>query len=195
MCAIAYLFVHLYSRKSWGLVFVSALFANLSSAVVLPWLAIMLLHINYKKVNRFLAIPLLSIMFVSIIFSLIEKIRFFIVGSIGHSGPEIIFQALMKMFSRNTIWISYLNGNYARCLVYLVLMGMIIFIIIDSWRKVDLPKRLPMFFLPFLLMFFVEGLGPISSLLACFLYFVYFSGWPFLEIFSARFTWFLNKKV
>jgi len=168
MCGMAYLFIFLFSygRRS-SFLFFSFLLINLSSGVALAWLAVIFL--NFKKTvgtSGFvkLVVFLAGLLFV---FSLIHKATFFLGG--GESGEE-------SFWVRNTFYVSYIAGDFARLFVYSTMAFLwlgIVMACLVSYGSVK-AREYVLYFLPFLLVLPFEGLGIMSFFIPFFFFYVGF---------------------
>lgn len=156
MCSISYLFICLYGdKRSYLKLLISMLLANLSSGVVLPW--VMIAFLNYRLLfsrYRFVR-PIAIVAIAALGFSVVHKIGFFF-GE-DSSGPSFM--------ERNTFYVSIVNEQYLRFVVYLTLFLAWLGIGLCKVRFWAFPDNLYLFYVPAFFTLFFEGLGLVSFLI------------------------------
>lgn len=174
--SITVLFFYINGENKKGLTFLfSALLSNLSSGVVLPYLALIFIYRRVIQINKSVLVFSFCILFGSIFGSLSHKISFFsnqdtykpkaelakIVNT--EEVKELLIDcgnnAFCNAASRNTIYISYITKRYDRALVY---VGLFFLYIGCWWYCLRNQKPLHWFFAFSLPGFFFEGLWVIS---------------------------------
>jgi hypothetical protein len=173
--AIGYLLLIFYTRRrSRMLLILSALFANLSSASVLLWL--IACGFNWSNLKRFkrTAIALTMLLCLSLSVSVMKKISFFQSYVEKHYGIEITitedendyretlmeFTTLIKAVTRKSTFIaSVRKEHYLRAGLYLAVFFGLIHCLMISFPTRRERTGIFWFFLPGMLVFFLEGLG------------------------------------
>lgn len=163
MCAIAYLFICLYgSERSYIRLGFSALLANLSSGVVLPWLIIaMLCRKRLARFYRFFNLIVL-VAIVLLAFSVVQKFDFFF-GSASQGG---------SLIERNTFSVSLANQQYLRLGLYTSLLLAWFLIVLNCFFSRQFRSTFSVFFLPIVVTPLLEGLGFVSFLIPICWYFM-----------------------
>jgi hypothetical protein len=163
MCAMAYLFICLYGdKKSYLLLIFSALLANLSSGVVVPW--VLIAFMNIKELSndyRFVRV-IAALVIIVLGFSIFQKIGFFFYESGGSGG----------FWERNTFWVSIKNEQYFRFLFYFLLVSIWFWITLCKIYFASFSMKMYSFYLPMIVTFFFEGLGLVSFIIPIFWFFV-----------------------
>ena len=135
---------------------VSSMFlANLSSGVVLPWLLITFMNIkNLSRRYEYIQVAATAIV-VLLGFSVSQKIGFFL--NEYSAGNTII--------GRSTFYVSFVNEQYARLALYIMLLLSWLIISLAKLRYKSFSMHLYSFYLPVIVTFFFEGLGLVSFLI------------------------------
>lgn len=168
MCGMAYLFIFLfsYSRRNF-LLFFSFLLVNLSSGVVLAWLAVVFFNLKKTVGSSGFVKLVVFLVGLSFVFSLMHKATFFL-GDAGAVGEPF--------WVRNTFYVSYVAGDFARLFVYstitLLWLG-VVMACLASYASVK-AKKYVLYFLPFSLVLPFEGLGIVSFFIPLFFFYVGF---------------------
>lgn len=180
---LLFLYIH-YPIKNKYAFLVSALFANLSSGVVLSWVALVCMYVKNLEVKRSIVVISFLVLSFCLCFSLGHKFFFFSgleavvisegegIASVSSIVPRLpVFECnslFCKAMARNTILISWFEGNMPRFLVYLGLFILYLAIAVYCFcRKIPSFK----FFAFAIPGFFFEGIWPISFVL-CSLIFI-----------------------
>jgi hypothetical protein len=155
MCGMFYLYMcFIDNRRSYFLYSFSGILASLSSGVLLPWIFINFMLI--KEVHRKFKYLLLVfvIVLIGFVMSAAHKIQHFFVES-GVSHDE-------SFLNNNTFYVSYIEGDYKRLIVYVTLSIGIWFLLIGSLslRRVD--KVFILFMLAAFPTIMFEGIGLVS---------------------------------
>ena len=159
MCAMAYLFICLYGvGKSYRKLTLSALLANLSSGVILPWILIVVAY-HRPMFRIYPAIRIVVIAAVALLtFSILQKLDFFfgLGGQLG--GGE-------SLLGRNTFAVSAQHEQYARLAVYIGLLLLWLYIMLLCTVQRRYREHFFWFMAPVGLLSLVEGLGFVSFLI------------------------------
>lgn len=155
---IGYLFAYLNFRNAgWGTLAISALFANLSSGSLLAWILIlglnarMILALVPRRIYRIALIAAAAVVAAGLANSIAHKLVYF-------SG------SFATAIARNTLIVSYQNGEIARLVIYAGLLAAVAAINLfnlagrASWRFAST-------YIVALTSFLFEGLGPVSFLM------------------------------
>lgn len=177
-CGVAYLYLYLFSNRSIILFTASIVFAQLSSSIVLMYLLVLAGHYiwqKFKMVHAPYFMGAMTFLSASIAISVIDKISFFNSaeparlsaenGDSGLSGDTFLIAV-----SRNTIFDSLTNSQPIRFAFYCALLLTLIYIIYTCYKRRNLV--LLFFFVPSLLTFMFEGLGPLSMIIVFLFYFI-----------------------
>ena len=169
---LLYFYISNSNKRGWPLIF-SALLANLSSGVVLPWLAAIALSWKSIKVKNRVQLICVLMLIISMSTSIIHKFSYFNhleVGAplVNETEADIVNvkfscsnSLFCKIISRNTIYVSYITKQYKRFVVYLGILAILLF----SWAFCLKNKmREHLFFAISLPGFFFEGLWALSFL-------------------------------
>ena len=155
-CAIAYLFILLFSSKrSSYLLWASALFANLSSGVVMGWLLIVLVN-RRELMQRFKLLWLLvAAMALSLSFSISQKLNFFSETAKTTDSAN----GAVEAFMRNTVIVSYQNQQYARLVTYCLAILLLFVIFLHGMMQARRSRSSLKFFVCSVPGLFMEGLS------------------------------------
>lgn len=166
-CAIGYLFIFLFiQRNRYGLLFISAVFANLSSGVVIIWLAIMAYNSRATIRRRKWLTVVFALMVGNFALQFVQKLDFFS----AQAGAES--SGLVHGITRNTLVTTITTGQWARAVFYLTLLALVAFILIVG-RSVGLTRPARAFYFFALPSFLFEGLGPLSYIVPITWFFLY----------------------
>ncbi|MGF1758897.1 hypothetical protein L4D76_13345 [Photobacterium sagamiensis] len=165
MCAMAYLFIIINSaNRKYFLLFMSVLLANLSSGIVLSWACIMFFNVKLVLSRYKIMIPISIVLFVGFVGSVSHKIQYMLSerGAEVNGGP----------IDRSTIVVSFVEGDYARFIIYLLLIATVYFVFQFKLKYAAVSSQLVLFFVPAVINIFFEGIGLISYLFVL-IWFVY----------------------
>lgn len=170
-CAIAYLFILVFSEKrnAW-LLCASAVLANLSSGVVVGWLLIAIINYKTLRAKHALISLLVPAMGLSLAFSLAQKVDFFSQTARETRSDNGFIEAL----TRNTFVVSYQNQQYARLAVYVIMVFLILLILGQALLSFHAGLRASLFYACAVPGFFLEGLSVMA--------FIFPVAWFFLGI-------------
>lgn len=158
MCSISYLYICLNSPKPrYALFLFSALLANLSSGVILPWILIVLLkgRVVYGQYKKSLIVFVFAA--AGFLVSVLHKIQHFFIKS-GVSHDE-------TFLSNNTFYVSVVFEQYDRLIIY-SLLAILLFLLMMIYLYYSSSRLYGMAFLlgalPTLLF---EGVGLVSFMI------------------------------
>jgi len=163
VASIGYLVLYIrYTDKSWYLA-LSLLLANLSSGAVLASMLIAgFIGPNYRK-NSYLLRAYAIVACASLVISLQDKVQGFLAGDAGYDSTIRGATGILALLSRSTIFISFSEGNIARGAIYISILAVALFAIIQAGRQIQYGAYLRIFILT-LPAFFLEGLGVLALL-------------------------------
>jgi len=162
MCSMGYLYLILFKGvKSYRLLFVSALLANLSSGIVLSWIGAVFFSLRHIVRQYIWLTPSIFILAVGFSMSVLHKIEFML----NSAGAEQNGGAV----ERSTIYVSFIHEQYARLTIY-VFLALYLFFILNTKLVGKYSNRLFLFFVAAVPGVFLEGIGLISYLM-CFIIF------------------------
>lgn len=180
---IGYLYLQVTGeQKSKPLFLISALFANLSSGVVLFWIAIVVFFRGTLRHQGALLSILLVVMLAGLTTSMQNKLVFFsskaaIVTSqqseaenISNTPDAENINPLGSMLSRNTIYLTWKTGQYSRLVVHSSILILLVGVLIYCGMNLDRYKVPFVFFICVLPLFLVEGLGTLAPIVSLILF-------------------------
>ncbi|MBX3625492.1 MAG: hypothetical protein KF892_10800 [Rhizobacter sp.] len=142
---VAYVLIYLLRRDSgaWNL-WLGLGFANLSSASVMTSL-LLLVFVNSEKTSKLGArlhwAAALFVLGLSFLASLIDKYQGFQVGSAGYEAHAFTSESLvLSIVSRSTLLVSFVEGQYMRFIVYLVIAAYLGFKLVSLLRDKEAQK-------------------------------------------------------
>ncbi|MFV3352778.1 hypothetical protein [Aeromonas veronii] len=163
MCGMCYLYLILfYQRKSTILLLMSAMLANLSSGIIFGWSIAVIGSFKYFKSNyRFFTLFFLLIC-LGFVGSFIHKYEFMI----SPQGASVNG----SVFERSTYYVSYINGQNSRLILYLFMAFSVFFIIYLQCLKDKTLNKFFFFFIGAIPLTLFEGIGLVSYLYCIILY-------------------------
>lgn len=164
MCGMCYLYIILfYQRKSTTLLLMSAILANLSSGIIFGWSIAVIGAFKYLKSNyRFFTLFFL-LMCLGFLGSFIHKYEFML----SPRGASVNG----SVFERSTFYVSYINGQNSRLILYLFMAFSVFFVIYLQCLKDKTLNRYFFFFIGAMPLILFEGIGLVSYLFCIMLYF------------------------
>ncbi|MES2755180.1 MAG: hypothetical protein V4659_10985 [Pseudomonadota bacterium] len=159
--SLAYLMMFVIDRRSWPFLVVSFLFANLSSGAVLNSVIIALTIGRTYRRNSVALYVYIGLLLVSFYISATDKYSGFSQGLSGYDATVYGVDGVTAILSRNTIFVSLLNGDYERAIVYSLIVMVALVTLVVSLRD---PKYrgYGVIFLSAVPSFLLEGLGVVS---------------------------------
>lgn len=168
--AIGYLFLYILKRPSSVYLALSFLLANLSSGGVLSALLIaFLIGRAYRKRSLALRVYMISL-FLSLGISAWDKYLGFVNQDTGYDATVQGATGLAALLSRSTIFVSFLNGDYLRGVVYVGLLLVALYAFFSAVKS-SRYKGYAVVFLTTVPTFMLEGLGVISLLVPVLMFF------------------------
>ncbi|WP_348688061.1 hypothetical protein [Aeromonas bestiarum] len=164
MCGMCYLYIILfYQRKNTTLLLMSAMLANLSSGIIFGWSIAVIGSFKYLKSNyKFFTLFFLLIC-AGFLGSFIHKYEFML----SPQGASVNG----NIFERSTYYVSYVNGQNSRLVLYLLMAFSIFFVIYLQCLKEKIFNRYFFFFIGAIPLTLFEGIGLVSYLFCIILYF------------------------
>lgn len=168
--AIGYLFLFILKRPSKLYLALSFLLANLSSGGVLSALLIaVLIGRAYRGRSLALRIYMLGLV-LSLGISAWDKYLGFVNQDTGYDATVQGATGVVALLSRSTIFVSFLNGDYLRGIVYGGLLCVAVYAFFSAARS-SRYKGYAVVFLTTVPTFMLEGLGVISLLVPVLMFF------------------------
>lgn len=162
MCSMGYLYLILFNNvKSYKLLFISAMLANLSSGIVLSWVGAVFFSFRHIIRQYVWLVPIIFVLAVGFSMSVLHKIQFMLVDAGAEQNGGAV--------ERSTIYVSFIHEQYARLAIYIIL-ALYLFFILNSKLVGRYSNRLFLFFVAAVPGVFLEGIGLISYLM-CFIIF------------------------
>ena len=159
--AVGYLMVYILKNKSPSYLMISFILSNLSSGAVLNNLVIAVLIANsYRRYSIPLWVYIIS-SFLSVIISGTDKYEGFSSGAAGYDSTVYGLTGYLAIFSRSTIFVALLSGDYVKVAAYLSLVAAAFAVLFVSLRS-KLYRGYSVVFLSALPSFLLEGLGVLS---------------------------------
>lgn len=161
--SVGYLLLYQLRRPKSVYLLVSFVFASLSSGAVL-FCVLLAAREGFQYLQRrklYLSYFLLSL--ASLMISVQDKFTGFASGDDGYQATVGDSTGLLAAISRNTIFVSFLEGNYVRAAVYLIICSLIIIFLLKSFLSEN-AKWYRFVFLAGMPVMFFEGLGVIALL-------------------------------
>lgn len=163
---VGYVVMHLLERRYGWMLWLGALLVNLSSASVLMALVVLLVGEHSRvRLPRGLAwqrIVVVVLLVASLGISLADKLAGFTAGSVGYEPHAFDSDnALLAVFSRSTLFVSLVEGQYLRALAYgaiALLLGIKLISALANPRQ-RVARRIVLCCAPGILL---EGLGVIA---------------------------------
>lgn len=180
---IGYLYLQVTGEQKSKLLFlISALFANLSSGVVLFWIAIVVFFRGTLRHQGAVFFILLVVMLAGLTTSIQNKLVFFsskaaIVTSqrseaenISNSTDDENINPIGSMVSRNTIYVACVTGQYSRLAFHSFILLLFAGVLIYCGMNLERYKVPFIFFICVLPLFLVEGLGTLAPIVSLILF-------------------------
>ena len=162
MCSMGYLYLILFNNvKSYKLLFISAMLANLSSGIVLSWLGAVFFSFRYIIRQYVGLVPIIFVLVIGFSMSVMHKVQFMLMSAGAEQNGGVI--------ERSTIYVSFVNEQYARLALYIILV-LYLFFILNCKILGRYSNRLFLFFVAAVPSVFLEGIG-LMSYLMCFIIF------------------------
>jgi len=165
MCAICYLYICFFdSKRHMFLYIISAILANLSSGVVLAWVIINMLCLKTIYIKYRVSLIFFALGCIGFLMSVIHKMQhFFVKSGVAHNET---------LFTNNTFYVSYMQADYPRLLVYIALGISLWLLLIASACYKEANQKFLFFMSAAIPTLFFEGIGLVS--------FVFIFIWSFI---------------
>jgi hypothetical protein len=157
MCAICYLYISFFGSKRHMFLYIfSGILANLSSGVVLAWVIINVFCLKTIYFKYKLAIIFFVLGCIGFIVSVVNKIHHFFIMSGGENNESL--------FTNNTFYVSYHQGDSLRLAVYVLLSVSLLLLLITSSSNERINQKFLFFMIAATPTMFFEGIGLVSFL-------------------------------
>lgn len=161
--SIGYLLLFQLRRPKWRYLLASFVFGSLSSGAVLLCAILVLREGRHLFARGAAYVTYLVLVLVSLAISGADKLAGFNSGDAGYEATVGNSTGLLAAVSRNTILVSFMNGDYARGAVYSAILVFVLAFAVHSyftpkaaWYRVILVAGIPVMML--------EGLGTVALL-------------------------------
>lgn len=161
-CGFAYLYLFLFSDRprTWMLA-LSGLFAFLSSGVVLAWILVAIVCYDRVLSPWYRRVGLISFVGAGFAASLLHKADYFASASQAQTKST----GLASAIERSTLFVSYEYGQLGRLLLYVTLLSVALWFMLQLLRRLPETRRLLLFFAACLPGFLFEGLAVMAFIL------------------------------
>lgn len=177
-CSISYLYLFLFGgKKNFVLFILSIIFSLLSSGTILCLVLILFAYRKTFSKQYPLLFKLMGVMVIAgLALAMVNKYQGVAAGDSGYSESGAQYTGIMAvwgLFTRGTLVVSIEVGNYPRAIAYAIFYAAGIGFILLVAGKGQLRKRYMPFFIPFVFIFWFEGMGFISYIYSIILFMIY----------------------